>query len=279
MGNVLAPYNFTFQGGIPQGTDPESYGPIERHPVGDIFLAEDFSSYVLGSDPDAIAGFSEFNGTSVISDDLTRQTVKDVSKSATTTEWANGFVHTIPSDLVEGDEAWIRMRIWLPVGSDLDAPGEGGHLKWFRWRTSTDIGGNAGFSDIYYDETLGEWKYIKETVDSWSTLAIGVGGPFDIEYGKWIDWELYTKFSSTVGIVRMWKDGIMINELLNEQTLTTATDTVKDFYFRTYWNGGIPKQQDWHYDRVDIALNGAGRTDSTELQTDLVGNKFIGKTL
>jgi hypothetical protein len=30
MGNVFAPFRFTFQGGFPQGTDPESYGPIPQ---------------------------------------------------------------------------------------------------------------------------------------------------------------------------------------------------------------------------------------------------------
>jgi hypothetical protein len=29
MGNVLAPYSFTFQGGFPQGTDPQTYGTVE----------------------------------------------------------------------------------------------------------------------------------------------------------------------------------------------------------------------------------------------------------
>ena len=251
-------------------------GSRPQQDLGAIFLNEDFSSYALGSDPDDIEGFGEVSVDSVISDDLGGKTFKDVSYGVGATEWANGFTHTIPADLVEGDEAWVRMKIWLPVGSDLTAPSEGGHLKWFRWRTETDLGANAGYSDLYYDANNGDWKYIKETVDSWTVLATGLGGQFDQEYGKWVTWEFYNKFHSSDGIVRFWKDGVLVNEILNEQTLTTATDRAKSFYFRTYWNGGIPKQQNWYYDSVAIALNGAGRTDSTLMPTDALGNKFIG---
>jgi|TARA_R110000744_G_scaffold137691_1_gene248312 hypothetical protein len=284
MGNVIVsnitrtPFsNGSNWGSVPATTDLAS-----------IYMFEDFESQALGSDPEAIAGFANVTPGSVISTDQAlggTKSYKDVSLTAGTTEWANGFTHSIPSDLVEGDEAWLRIPVFLPIGSDLSIP-TGGRLKWFRWRTETAAAANKGYSDIYYDDVNGRWEYIKETIPQpnyadayWLTLATGVGGPFDHEYGKWVTWELYTKFSATAGVIRMWKDGVLMADLAGVHTLDDATDLVKSMYFRTYWNGtGIPKQQDWFYDNIAMALNGAGRSDSQYLATDAAGNRFIGVT-
>lgn len=275
MANSLWGLSAVGTGGTYNSWEPDG----TPNPV-NIFLNEDFGAYSIGSDPELISGFTQVTPNSIITDEVALaggKSYKDSSRAAATTEWANGFIHSIPGDLVEGDEAWARMRIFLPIGSDLQAIGEGDHLKWLRWRTETDLGANAGYSDIYYDEVIGRWKFIKEVApNTWHTLTTGAGGPFDQEYGKWVTWEFYFKFHSTVGVVRMWKDGVFVNELTNIETLSTPTDVVKSMYFRTYWNGGIPKQQDWYYDNVAIALNGAGRTDSTQLNTDSEGNLYIG---
>jgi len=276
MSNALQ----TTGGSTTKALDGGGYGSVasSTDPTG-IFLNESFESYSLGSDPDAISGFSEVTSGSVISDEQAfsgTKSYKDVSRTTGSTEWANGFIHSIPSDLVQGDEAWVRMHIYIPAGSDITAPGEGDRLKWLRWRTESYVGANTGYSDVYYHKLLCEWRYIKEVTNSWKVLATGVGGAADMEYGKWVTWEFYTKFHTTAGIIRMWKDGVYINEFTDITTLTTATDTVTSMYFRTYWNGGIPEQQDWYYDNVAIALNGAGRTDSTQLNTDSEGNLFIG---
>jgi hypothetical protein len=59
MGNVLAPYSFTFQGGIPQGTDPETYGAALpdvpqgwQLPVGN-YVDEQVSMELIFPRPDA----------------------------------------------------------------------------------------------------------------------------------------------------------------------------------------------------------------------------------
>ena len=251
------------------------YGSVGDSALGTIYVNEDFTGYSLGADPDTVTNFSEVTAGSVISADRGGKSYKDVSQVTGTTEWANGFIHAIPSDLVEGDEAWVRMKIYIPSTADLSV--STGNLKWFRWQQHTNLAANAGYSDLYYFKSTGGWRYIKEGGGSWSVLTSAVDGPFDMEYDKWIEWEIYTKFHSTDGIVRLWKDGVLVGEVLSEATMIAATDVAKAFYFRTYWNGtGIPKQQDWYYDNFSMALEGAGQSDTTSLRTDAAGNKFIG---
>jgi len=243
-----------------------------------LFFHENFEAISLGVNPNTISGLQDFTAASEISSDeflSGTRACKNVSLTAGTEGFPIGFVAPFSTNLVEGDESWFRIPIFIPVGSDLDAPGF--KLKWMRGQTQTAAGENKGYNDIYYNDGPDAFDFIKEGVFDWSNLSTGT--PNGMEFGKWIFWEYYIKYSATVGIIRYWKDGILVNELLNEQTLTDSTDEGTAQFFITYWNGGIPKQQTWFYDEITIALEGGGRTDSTQLVDDAAGNKYIGLAL
>ncbi|MBI5451173.1 MAG: hypothetical protein HY940_07415 [Gammaproteobacteria bacterium] len=157
-----------------------------------------------------------------------------------------GGVVKFPSPLKRGDEVWIRVRTYWPVGSTYDANPK---LKFMRVKTQTATGVHIGYNDWYITpESSSSYQpfwYIYEGVQ----IPKYFGEQSDrIVKGVWETYEYNIKFDSQpedkggMAHTRMWKDGKLIGSITSSQTLVSQDDVATSFYLFTYWNHDPWKQ-------------------------------------
>ena len=90
---------------------------------------------------------------------------------------------------------------------------------------------------------------------------------FDLD--RWQCIEIYVKLSAELGIIRIWKDGILIIEDATAPTMMDSSDYAVNAWFMGWWNGGVTQFQINYIDDILI---------TTELpdSSDMHGNPFIG---
>jgi hypothetical protein len=136
MGNVIAPYSFTFQGGFPQGTDPESYGtslPQVVHGALRIISGSGF-----GTKADNNAGSYDFLGSTHI---VARATDFDNAPTAvpaanTKAGWqanCDGIYPIITSKDFNVDSVASEATLEMSGGPTVSG-------KWLRRRVDEDVG-------------------------------------------------------------------------------------------------------------------------------------------
>ena len=167
-----------------------------------------------------------------------------------------------PTNLVEGQEIWSRGYYYFQSPWSWTTPT---YIKVMRIHVKTAGGAaHVGYISMLSD-TNGH--VIENSELASPAYNVDTGRIYDI--GSWHSYEMYVKLSSTSGIVRVWKDGVLIVERLNEKTLSSSTDVVTDVLIMTAWNGGAPQNQNEYVD--DFAV-----TSDTPTSTDANGNKMIG---
>lgn len=188
-------------------------------------------------------------------------------------EWGGGINH--PKKLVKGDEIWLRLRTFWPVGFDYNSYSNGNLLKFLRFRTNGADNSNHGYNDwiIRPEGKVPPFQNLYEGVRmDWSQF----GDANDvIEFGKWETYEFYVKFDNVPvseggqARTRTWKNGKLLLDNTNKPTLKTESTTSGDTLIFTYWNGGAPATQEMYVD--DIVL-----TSDRPSDRDSFGNAYIG---
>lgn len=187
--------------------------------------------------------------------------------------WGGIFRH--PAPLVRGDEIWIRVRTYIPKGFDYDVvPTAGAKLKFLRIHTGNPDGTNIGYNDWYlvsraYDPPFG---FIYEGELKWHMF----GATDDrIKFDQWETFEYYVKLDTVPayqggqGRVRAWKDGRLIADITDRQTLKTADARSGRTHLFTYWNGSAPKTQEMFVDDIIVTTDRPNAADTA-------GNPYIG---
>jgi hypothetical protein len=135
-------------------------------------------------------------------------------------------------------------------------------IKVMRIHVATSTGSNIGYQSLLSDGG-GQIVGNTEVADrNYYTSTY-----YDIN--RWQSIEMYVRFSSSAGIFRAWKDGILILEDVSSKTLNSNSDYADFSYFMSYWNGGCPQDQVMYID--DVVM-----TTDTPSARDAAGNAMIG---
>lgn len=184
---------------------------------------------------------------------------------------AFGGIYDFPSHVTEGQELWVRVRVFWPDGFSWNA---NPWLKFLRIHTTDSGGSNHGYDDWYIDidGSTHTHRFIYEGEQVWYRFG---GKTNDPQHNTWETYEMYIKFDDVPAsqggqsVVRFWKNGVLIGETSDRETLNNSSVFAESFYIFTYWNGGAPQTQSMYVDDVII-------TTDTPNATDAAGNPYIG---
>ena len=158
-----------------------------------------------------------------------------------------GNIH-LSQPFTDGMEIWWRLYHYVPSGFDFTNDAEG--IKFMRF------GSSAGSFNIYpnwggYQLSTSYWSGgVQNTFYSTYPLAARKVGT--IKYNQWTCIEMYLKLSSSSdGKWRAWQDGSLVFESINMQTISTLYPIIEAF-MGDYWNGGVPQNQVWYVDAMEI---------------------------
>lgn len=190
-------------------------------------------------------------------------------------ENAVGWDWTFPGGNVlhEGDEIWVRVKMWFPATYDFTS---NSHLKWLR------VASGANWVDLYYRDSDGGWRYQSEVtptgIDDRNFLD---STQYAIVPETWETYEWYVRLHSQTGpgnaLVRAWKNGVFIGEFDVLRTLASSGNTSGRVIVRNYWNGFVPVTQTNYNADFAVAVKSAGwRDDTPYLSTDAGGRLHIG---
>jgi hypothetical protein len=184
-----------------------------------------------------------------------------------------GGIRALSTPLGKGSEIWVRWRQYWPTAFTFSATP---WMKFLRFRT--EVGGvNNGYLDLYVEKANGSgvtYRTIKEVQDVWAEISNGA-----IPRDQWITYEVYAKLDNVsvngggTGRMRVWIDGVNVQDRTNITTLTNASALVPSIYFFTYWNNEAPPNNDTYFDDVVVATSASPPT-----ATDSGGRIFIGTT-
>jgi len=191
-----------------------------------------------------------------------------ISINAGSTGWDGwGGIFNHPKKLIKGDEVWVRIRIFMPVGFDYKVTGSGNRLKFVRLHTRNTQNSNFGYIDwlmIHSDYSNKPFGYIYEGEAKWSMYGESVDYP---EIGKWESYEFYVKFDDITANnggqarVRTWKNGKLLANITDRITLKTADAYSEATYFFTWWNAGSPKTQEMYIDDLIVTTERPAMVD------------------
>jgi len=194
-------------------------------------------------------------------------------------EW--GGIIKFPSTLKNGDEIWVRMRNYFPIGFDYNASTR---LKFLRIKTFRQDGSNGGYDDWYINRkgSVPPFQFIYEGSSRADLGWTKFGTSSDvIKLGVWETYEMYIKFGTKsvdnggTGRVRVWKNGKLMKDITNRVTFRAATDYANSLYIYTYWNDtpdtprGSPQTQNSYVDDVIV-------TSTRPTNKDSHGNNYVG---
>lgn len=180
-----------------------------------------------------------------------------------------------PTNLVKGDEIWLRINTYMPAGFNYNSIGEGELLKFLRVHTRTASNPNIGYNDWYITPTNNSFathQFIYEGEQKWSYVTDMSLRPV---VGVWETYEMYLKLDDVPAAsggearVRFWKNGQLILDIADRKTLQSPGVYADRMHLFTYWNGGAPQTQEMYIDDLFI-------TTAPPSNTDASGNRFIG---
>jgi hypothetical protein len=184
-------------------------------------------------------------------------------------------------NLVPGDEVWYSVKVYMPVGFDYSS---NPHLKFMRLHTASPGRSNEGYNDLYITpDGPNHWDGSKNSDDPYFFIkeqqdVMMLFGNYNTDRpqrGVWETYEVYLKMdyvsASNGGTsrVRVWKNGKLLADLPNIQTLNSAQSYANQFLLFTYWNGGAPKTESLYVDDLII-------TTDTPSKRDINGFPMIG---
>jgi len=161
--------------------------------------------------------------------------------------------------LVRGDDVYGRVRLYFPAETWV---GASPYMKTFRIASSTghknDFLITTGTSGYNFDPGPGGWFFSKEGVlDGPDGGGYLLSGPIT-PVGSWHTWEFFVHFHESSGVVRLFKDGVLVREVTGCGTLDGAGETADGFMLFTYYNavsGAGRPATDRHVDIEDISLS------------------------
>lgn len=201
--------------------------------------------------------------------------------AATRTTFSSDYAHSgkmaAKMEWVAGDEGYANDFGWLgnftvPNGGEIWARGYyyfaapwtwqslGGGYKAIKiLRMATDVG---GFDSIMVG-TDNKLLLSNEPGNVQPTLNAG------LDVGRWQCLEIYVKLSPTAGIIRIWKDGVLIGEDTTHKTLAGSGNIINGVNAMSQWNQGPAQNQTQYLDEFIV-------TTDTPSQRDSHGNPMIG---
>ncbi|MBZ2167855.1 polysaccharide lyase [Marinobacter sp. F4216] len=196
-----------------------------------------------------------------------------ITEGATAFGKWGGIVH-FPELLKKGDEIWFSVNLYFPSGFNWDSYGRGSLLKFLRVHVQTSSGDNSGYNDWYMtpEDTVIPHQFLYEGQQQW--FRFGAESD-EIQRGRWEHYEMYIKFDNRstdqggTALVRVWKDGRLLDEITGAETLNSSTDTSDRAHLFTYWNGGAPKTQHMYADQIVV-------TSDRPSNRDAAGNLMVG---
>lgn len=215
-------------------------------------------------------GLSTYSTTNRLKDKSARIAIKEGSTGYGT--WGGEF--RFPEKAYKGETIWFLVHTYMPKGFDHYSYGEGNRLKFLRVQTFSESGSNHGYNDLYFDVkgSPNPFKWIYEGAASWVNVGTENDSP---QHGKWESYEMAVTLD-TVPVsnggqakVRIWKNGVLIEEILDKKTLKAESDYSNRALLFTYWNGGAPKDQHMFVDEIVI-------TNEQPSGEDAHGNPHIG---
>lgn len=185
-----------------------------------------------------------------------------------------GGIINHPSNLKRGDEIWIRVRTFFPAGFNYDSTSEGNRLKFLRVHTMDASNPNYGYDDLYINPSSNSvpFQFIYEGEQKWTTVGTSAD---KIQRGTWETYEFYVKFDSVPvdsggqARVRIWKNGTLLRDITDRQTLKNTVAYADRTHIFTYWNGGSPLTQQMYIDDLVV-------TSDVPSNVDAFGNRFVG---
>jgi len=192
-----------------------------------------------------------------------------------------------------GDEIWYSFKTFFPTGYSFRAGGVG--LKWFGITIYGATGENTPLGHLYINyDNAGGWQYYSEVAGTGIYGSTGNNhfrtgtGAWSLTTNTWDTWDIYVKLavipvgSGGTGLIRMWKNKVLVGEITNAAILDTATSRYAGYaFFCDYWNGtgaDWPSQNQVNYiSDTAIAVNSASksRNDTPFVGTDASGNKVL----
>lgn len=260
-----------------------------------ILLHHSFETGTLGNSITTISPTSSTNST--ISNDRAdtgSRSAKDVITVGQGTGmgwyWSSGF-----PTLVDGDEIWIRLKVYVPAAVTLQGNSTAG-LKWFRYRQKDGSAAVKNYQDFYYQEDAAgnfvRWNVVNENATAGTPYrqhrTVSSNQDHKLNKGAFNTVELYYKLDNLAsdeggaGKCRLWVNGSFAGELAH-RTLGGADWSFYQFLFITYWNATAsgqtkgPRQNlTLYYDQWSCAVKRSGRDDTPYLDTDSGGRLYIG---
>jgi len=230
-------------------------------------ITADFEQGTVGQLAGGPSGLSEPYSQTIFSDTIvhtgTRSAKTSFSQGSTGSSQYGGGI-TFPSNLVSGNELWARGYFYFEPGFSFTCSPV---IKIFRIARVKTAGGSHGGYLSVMSNSSGEILLSNEVDNDGIRAEYKTGVNFTV--GAWQSIEMYAKLSTTNPILRIWKDGILIIEKTDYNTLGNSTDVADFGLLYTYWNGGSPKNQVAYND--DIVF-----TTEQPTNRDAKGNYMIG---
>jgi hypothetical protein len=219
-------------------------------------------------------GSSQSDVTDIVSN-TGNQSCKHIIGAGETAYGKFGGIIGFPSNLVKNDEIWIRIRTFMPVGFNYDSTSGGNKLKFLRVHTRDSVEANFGYNDWYIMPSTQPTKthaFIYEGEQIWSYVEDITQAP---QLNQWETYEYYLKLDDVPASeggqarIRAWKNGNLILDVDDRQTLKHSGAYADRIHLFTFWNGGSPKTQEMYTDDLFI-------TTAPPSNKDASGNQFIG---
>jgi len=163
-----------------------------------------------------------------------------------------------PSAVTNGGEVWARGYFYFASPWTWSSAG-GGYkiIKIFRLLS------NSGGMDSIFADSDGAVVLSNEPAQVQTVL----NAPMDI--GKWQCLEIYVKASSSSGIIRIWKNGVLVGESVGPYTLASSSNVLNGVYVMSQWNSGPSQSQTQYLDDFVITTDKPSNVDAK-------GNAMIG---
>lgn len=242
----------------------DAYLVEETPPVGGWTITSTFESGTVGNVATGSTGFNEAGDVTIYDNTRAQSGTKSCKMTWINGGWNpgdQGFTHCkgwvdFPENLVAGDEIWARGYFFFPTGWSWSCSPV---VKILRLTTTTE--------SAHHVSIFANWDgYITLSnepgnVQTYSTTPFGENA--------WVHLEIYVKFSSSNnGIIRIWKDGVLILEDTTKLTIGSGDYCYGSFVMST-WNSGPDQAQSQWIDNLKW-------TTSQPTNQDAYGNYMIG---
>ena len=221
----------------------------------------DFENGVNGAVANGSSGFDYAGTKTTYSTDRAMRGTKSGKMTWAKADGGWNLQHgeiNFPAPVRNGGEVWIRGYYYFASPwSFLSNNGDYSGIKIMR--LATDVGG--------WHSIFSVWSPNISASNEMSQVQIDTGAPFII--GGWQSLEMYVKLSPTNGIFRIWQNGKLVFEDLNNKTITSTNGYIGMASVMSVWNNNVGQSQTQYVDDFIITTDRPSQVDSR-------GNPMIG---